>query len=62
MGSIEIVDDRYTRWQDMGPPSLVADPSKLMNGLGWKPAYLEIEKTVETSWAWHSRNPEGYPE
>lgn len=25
MGSIEIVDDRYTRWQDMGPPSLVAD-------------------------------------
>lgn len=25
MGSIEIVDDRYSSWQTMGPPSLVAD-------------------------------------
>jgi UDP-glucose 4-epimerase len=43
-------------------PILVADPSKLTKGLGWKPAYLEIESTIETAWAWHSRNPNGYPD
>ena len=42
------------------PPRLVADPSKLIQSLGWKPDYLEIQKTIETAWEWHARNPEGY--
>jgi len=42
------------------PPRLVADPSKLTGTLGWQPDYLDIEKTIETAWAWHSRHPAGY--
>lgn len=42
------------------PPALVADPSKLMSKLGWKPEYTAIEKTVETAWEWHQRHPNGY--
>ena len=42
------------------PPALVADPSKLITHLGWKPQYLEIEKTIETAWSWHQTHPDGY--
>lgn len=44
------------------PPRLVADPSKLIGALGWSPDYLDIEKTIETAWAWHSSRPSGYAE
>ena len=42
-------------------PALVADPSKLMSQLGWKPKYPDIEDTVATAWRWHQAHPEGYP-
>ena len=42
------------------PPSLVADPSKLKERLGWRPAYASIEDTIATAWAWHKAHPEGY--
>jgi UDP-glucose 4-epimerase len=42
------------------PPALVADPTKLMGQLGWKPAYTAIEDTVATAWRWHQANPTGY--
>ena len=41
-------------------PALVADPSKLMSTLGWQPVYSDIARTIETAWAWHRDNPEGY--
>ncbi len=44
------------------PPALVADPSKLMRELGWKPTYTSIEKIVETAWSFHQRHPNGYAE
>jgi UDP-glucose 4-epimerase len=42
------------------PPALVADPTKLMTQLGWKPKYTSIEETIRTAWAWHQANPQGY--
>lgn len=42
------------------PPALVADASKIRDRLGWKPEYPDIQRTVETAWAWHSRRPDGY--
>ena len=42
------------------PPALVADPSKLMNALGWQPRYREIRSVVETAWRWHESHPHGY--
>jgi UDP-glucose 4-epimerase len=42
-------------------PALVADPTKLMRRLGWKPRYASIEETIATAWRWHETHPEGYP-
>jgi UDP-glucose 4-epimerase len=44
------------------PPALVADPTKLMTRLGWKPRYMKIEETIATAWRWHQSHPEGYSE
>ena len=42
------------------PVALVCDPTKLKTQLGWKPAYNSIEAIIETAWAWHRDNLEGY--
>jgi len=42
------------------PPALVANPDKLMNQLGWKPKYTDIQETIDTAWKWHSKYPKGY--
>jgi UDP-glucose-4-epimerase GalE len=42
------------------PPSLVANPAKLMKTLGWQPKYTAIVDTIRTAWAFHQKNPEGY--
>jgi len=44
------------------PPALVADPSKLLGRLGWRPRYTRIEETIETAWRWHEAHPKGYPD
>lgn len=42
------------------PDSLVAESSKARQVLGWKPQFDNIEKIIETAWAWHSSHPNGY--
>lgn len=42
------------------PTALVSDPTKLVNQLGWKPKYNDIEDIIKTAWAWHQANPNGY--
>ncbi|MDP9054221.1 MAG: UDP-glucose 4-epimerase GalE [Acidobacteriota bacterium] len=37
------------------PPLLVADSSRLQKELGWKPAHSELDRIVETAWAWATR-------
>lgn len=44
------------------PPKLVAAAHKAFTELGWKPRYPKIEDIVKTAWAWHQKNPEGYPD
>ncbi|HEX4135455.1 MAG TPA: UDP-glucose 4-epimerase GalE [Bryobacteraceae bacterium] len=41
--------------RDGDPPTLVADSSRLQRELGWKPEYAELERIVETAWAWENR-------
>ena len=44
-----------------GDPSLlVADAKKAREILGWKPQFPDIESIIESAWAWHSANPNGY--
>jgi UDP-glucose 4-epimerase len=42
------------------PSRLVADAAKAREVLGWNPKFPEIERVIESAWAWHSANPEGY--
>jgi UDP-glucose 4-epimerase len=42
------------------PPALVATGDKLRTELGWRPQYSTLRQIVETAWAWHRQNPQGY--
>jgi UDP-glucose 4-epimerase len=44
------------------PPRLVASAEKAIRELGWKPKYPKLEDIVSTAWAWHKKNPNGYPD
>jgi UDP-glucose 4-epimerase len=44
------------------PPRLVASAEKAIRELGWKPKYPTLENIVGTAWAWHKKNPNGYPD
>lgn len=42
------------------PDTLIASSAKAREVLGWKPQFDDIEKIIETAWAWHSSHPNGY--
>ena len=42
------------------PPELVADASKAKEVIGWEPQYTTAQSIIETAWAWHKANPDGY--
>lgn len=42
------------------PSKLVANAAKARDLLGWDPQYAELEKIIESAWAWHEENPAGY--
>ena len=42
------------------PDTLVASSQKAREVLGWKPDFDDIDKIIETAWAWHSSHPNGY--
>lgn len=42
------------------PDTLIASSEKARTILGWKPQFDNIEKIIETAWAWHSSHPKGY--
>jgi UDP-glucose 4-epimerase len=44
------------------PPRLVASADKAIRELGWKPHFPKLEDIVATAWAWHKKNPTGYPD
>ena len=44
------------------PPRLVASAEKVIRELGWKPKFPKLDGIVATAWAWHERNPNGYPD
>lgn len=42
------------------PDTLIASSDKAREVLGWTPQFDNIEKIIETAWAWHSSHPKGY--
>ncbi len=41
------------------PPILIADPTKIMKELGWKPKF-GIRDIIKSAWEWHKNNPYGF--
>jgi UDP-glucose 4-epimerase len=39
---------------------LVADASRALQVLGWRPQIPDLERIVATAWAWHRAHPHGY--
>lgn len=42
------------------PAVLVADPSKLMRQLGWRPQVSGIDQIIDSAWRWFNAHPDGY--
>jgi UDP-glucose 4-epimerase len=42
------------------PDTLIADPTKSRQVLGWEPRFLDLESMVATTWAWQQEHPKGY--
>ena len=42
------------------PDTLIASSEKARTVLGWKPQFDNIEKIIQSAWAWHSSHPKGY--
>lgn len=42
------------------PAELVASSARIRRELGWAPRFSELDKIIETAWAWKRRYPKGY--
>ena len=42
------------------PPRLIASSDRIRAELGWEPKFQNIRPIVESAWAWHLKNPQGY--
>ncbi|PTX97277.1 UDP-glucose 4-epimerase GalE [Verrucomicrobia bacterium LW23] len=42
------------------PARLISSSLKITAELGWKPKLQRIQPILESAWAWHSKNPNGY--
>lgn len=42
------------------PAELVASSEKIRKELGWKPRFPGVHQIIESAWAWHRANPNGY--
>jgi UDP-glucose 4-epimerase len=43
------------------PAALVASSERIRRELGWKPRYPDLDAILSSAWAWHRKNPRGYP-
>jgi UDP-glucose 4-epimerase len=54
------IESRVVARRAGDPSRLVADAAKARKVLGWNPHFPEIEKIIESAWAWHQKHPNGY--
>jgi UDP-glucose 4-epimerase len=43
------------------PATLIASSARIREELGWQPRFPDLESIIGSAWAWHERNPHGYP-
>ncbi len=42
------------------PPALVASSVRIRDELGWRPAFADLDRIIETAWRWRLAHPDGY--
>lgn len=42
------------------PPRLIAASDKIKSELGWEPKLQDINKIIQSAWAWRQKHPHGY--
>lgn len=42
------------------PAVLIGSSEKIVNELGWKPQFADLNTIIETAWKWHKSHPDGY--
>ncbi|MFK7604201.1 UDP-glucose 4-epimerase GalE [Deinococcus sp. SM5_A1] len=42
------------------PPRLVADATQIVQELGFKPQFTDLQEIVQTAWNWHKGHPHGF--
>ncbi|ADY55941.1 UDP-galactose 4-epimerase [Syntrophobotulus glycolicus DSM 8271] len=43
------------------PAQLVAEADKIRTTFNWSPGYSSLDQIIESAWAWHRKNPDGFP-
>ena len=46
---------KFRSRRDGDPAVLVADSTKAINELGWKPKFSKLETIIKSAWRWHAR-------
>ncbi len=54
------IEARFEPQRPGDPSRLVADAGKALQVLGWRPAYADLTKIIQTAWDWHLAHPAGY--
>jgi UDP-glucose 4-epimerase len=44
------------------PPRLVADARRIVDDLGFRPRFTDLQEIVRTAWDWHRTHPHGFAE
>jgi UDP-glucose 4-epimerase len=44
------------------PPTLYADPGRILRELGWRASRTDVAQTIESAWRWFRSHPDRYPD
>jgi UDP-glucose 4-epimerase len=56
------IESRLEPRREGDPARLIADASKAIALLGWRPTHSDLSNIIESAWKWHLAHPNGYHE
>ena len=54
------IDFRSEQRRPGDPAKLIADASRAVSVLGWRPAHSDLDEIIGSAWQWHLAHPNGY--
>ncbi len=56
------ISHSYAARRPGDPAALVGSAKLIIDELGWKPEFDQLEEIIRTAWNWHKNNPDGFEE